>query len=121
MKQACWMLLSLLIAGCLHRSPEDRVLAAFRETGLANERATGVTDTTAAKCTSPTAHVSYVRGDTAVVGLFQDCAPPAPPPPKGQNRISGNAVRFETDYLVLRRNGKWKVEKPISGGAMILL
>jgi hypothetical protein len=113
------MLLLPLIAGCIHRSPEDRVLAAFRETGLANARVADVADTTAAKCTALTAHVKYISGDTAVVGLFQDCATPAPTPPKGQNRISANAIRFETDYLVVRRKGQWKVVKPIGAGAMI--
>jgi len=77
-----------------------------------------VADTTAVKCTSFTAHVNQITGDSAVVALFQDCIIPAPPCPT-QNCRSANAMRYQTDYLVVRRNGKWQVEKPIGGGAMI--
>jgi hypothetical protein len=28
-------------------------------------------------------------------------------------------IRFEMDYLVVRRNGKWKVDKAVGGGTFI--
>ena len=111
------LMLLASVAGCVHRSPEARVLAAFRSSRFAANPVDSDRDTVARKCTATTAHVSSITGDTAIVSVFQDCV--GPPCPAGMNCM-GNVVRFETDYLVVRINGRWTVERPIAGGAGVL-
>jgi hypothetical protein len=105
------------VVGCIHRSPEQRVLAAFKDySGTRVERPMNAPDTNAAKCTPSQTGVAFIKGDTAIVKMWQDCA--GPPCPVGQNCM-GNVMRFETDYLLVRRNGKWTVERPVGAGAMV--
>lgn len=108
-------ILLLLLAACLRRSPESRILAAFRETDFEKERTDSPRDSTAAKCTAITTVVREIMRENAIVAVFQDCA--GPHCPSGQNCMGGNAIRFETDYLMVRSNGRWHVCRPIAGGA----
>ena len=112
MKRVSCILL-LLLAACLHPSPESRILAAFREGGLASERTDHPADPRAAKCTAVKTVVKQIMRENAVVAVFQDC--PGPPCPSGQN-CTGNALRFETDYLMVRNYGRWKLCRPVSAG-----
>ena len=113
MKRAISMVLSPLLIGCVHRSPEARVLAAFREYRSPKQPADHAPDTSAAKCTSPRTSVAFIKGDTAIVALRQDCAAVTRCPAG----FSCGMVRFGTDYLMLKKNGKWSVEKTVGGGA----
>ena len=64
---------------------------------------------------------SYISRDSAVVSLWQQCV--AIPPtfcPTGQcNSIGGNALRFETDYLMIRMKRRWRVDRVVGGGAIM--
>src|SRR2546423_4426248 len=102
------------VAGCFPRSPEQAVIAAYK-----GDRASIAGDSLV--CTKPSAHRSAesMDRDTAIVRVFQDCVKPAPPRPAGPTFGNGSSVRVETDYLVVRRNGRWKVERPLAGGVSI--
>ena len=111
MKMIGGLMLLIMVAGCIHRSPETEVLAAFRKAGLQTIKRDTRVDSAAARCASPASSVAFVTRDTAIVKYFQDCAGcPGPP--------SCGVVRFETDYLVVRRNGNWQVERAVAGGAI---
>ena len=77
-------------------------------------------DSAAVNASKPAAHVSAINGDTAIVALFQDCIRRTPPCAAGFNCRTG-AVRFEWDYLVVRTNGKWKLDRAIAGSSTILM
>jgi len=106
------LMLLIMVAGCIHRSPETEVLAAFRKAGLQTIQPENRVDSAAAaRCASPATSVAFITRDTAIVKYFQDCAGcPGPP--------SCGVVRFETDYLFVRRNGNWQVERAVAGGAI---
>lgn len=117
------LILLVPVIGCLHRTPEQQVLAAFsRQTQLRNQPADCSKDgaTLIAKGSVPQAHVSELKGDTAIVRVWYDCAWRKSPCANGQACTGGGVTRVETDYLVVRQDGAWKVERPISGGSVIL-
>ena len=114
---AVLLLVPAVAAACLHRSPEDRVMAAFGEIP-SSQPGVCLMDNTAVNASKLVAHVSAINGDTAIVALFQDCIRRTAPCPPGFNCRSG-AVRFETDYLVVRRNGKWKLDRALGGATLI--
>ncbi len=120
MKRVGLLLVLLTPLACMHRSPEAYVLAAFRKSGYTKPTDFEPRDTLASRCGEPTAHVASITGDTAIVSVFQDCIDRRVPPcPAGANCMYSNAIRLETDYLVVRRNGKWKVDRPVAGGTLI--
>ena len=120
MKRVVQIVLLLATSACAHASPEARILAAFREAPNIRVADNPERDTLAAKCGAPTTAVRLVRRDTAVVALIQDCIDRRLSAcPVGMNCMTPQGLRFETDYLVLRKNGKWKVDRAI-GGASIL-
>ena len=119
MKRAVLSLVLLTSVGCLHRSPEQQVLAAFRKSDYTNPVDFEPRENSLSKCSAPMEHVSTITGDTAVVVVFQDCIDRRIPPcPAEANCMGGNAVRLETDYLVVKHSGRWRVDRPISGGIL---
>ncbi len=108
--------LLLILAACVHQSPESRILAAFGEGMVRSERTDHPADTTVKNCGEVTTLVTNIMRENAVVAVFQDCTIARSPCPSGQNCLGGNAVRFESDYLMVRTNGRWKVCRAISGG-----
>ena len=98
-------------AACVHRSPEAAVIAAFKEASSQSGLQGARLDSAARGCTSPATKVQLIAKDTAVLKYFQDCSgcPGVP---------SCGTLRYETDYLVLKRNGHWKVDKAVGGGVM---
>ena len=98
-------------AACVHRSPEAAVRAAFNEARLLRGWPSARLDSAALACTSPSTKVEFIAEDTAALKYFQDCA--------GCPGIrSCGTVRFETDYLIVKRNGNWKVDKAVGGGTI---
>jgi hypothetical protein len=97
-------------AACVHRSPEAAVIAAFNEASQTGFEGAHL-DSAARGCTSPATKVQFIAKDTAVLKYFQDCAgcPGVP---------SCGTLRFETDYLILKKNGHWKVDKAVGGGVI---
>ncbi|MFL5483938.1 MAG: hypothetical protein ACJ8AK_17285 [Gemmatimonadaceae bacterium] len=75
-------------------------------------------DSAAVKAGKPELRVRCITGNTAIVALVQDCIRQTPPCPPGLN-CQGGAVRFETDYLVVRTNGHWELKRAIAGGETI--
>src|SRR6266550_9120703 len=68
------------------------------------------------------ARVDTVMGDSAFVSVSRICTQFARKCPSGQACISwGGAIEYSTNYLVARRNGVWKVVKPLSGSAAIMM
>lgn len=68
------------------------------------------------------ARVDTVMGDSAFASVLRVCTQFASKCPAGQACVSwGGAVEYSTNYLLARRNGVWKVVKPISGGQAILM
>lgn len=112
-------LLAAIIAGlaaCVHRSEHDEILDAM-------------VNPTASELSCPPAgakvvhgplmrKLDSVKGDTAFATLMIDCAVQPPPCPAGQTCAtpSSNVVRVTTTYLLIRRHGEWRVEKPVAGG-----
>jgi hypothetical protein len=110
MRAVCGFLMIAAVA-CVHRSPEDRVLTAFREASL-QQPTRPPADSAGAKCTLLKPKVVFVSGDSAIVALRQDCASVASCP----TGFSCGMVRFETDYLMTRKDGRWRLEKAVAGG-----
>jgi hypothetical protein len=69
------------------------------------------------------AGVDTVMGDSAFARVWMDCIRY---PQTCANResscgsTSSGAVRIGTDYLLVRKRGKWKIEKPVSGSEVTL-
>jgi hypothetical protein len=98
--------------GCLHRSPKDVVMKAIK-----SEHASVAGDSVV--CSKLVAHQDTAGTDTAIVRVFQDCVKPGAAQSAGARFGSGNSFRIETDYLVVRRNGRWEVDRPIAGATII--
>lgn len=110
-----WLSLFVLVGvtGCIHRSPEAQVLAALDHARIGGAAKASVADSTT-NCTALQTKLARLEGDTAIVRIWQDCASRCP---TGSNCM--NSVRLETDYLMVRRNGKWNVEH-VAGGAAVI-
>src|SRR5438034_3549966 len=67
--------------------------------------------------------VGTVMGDSAIAMLIQECIRDPRKCPNGEQLCFGysGVIQMETTYLLLRRNGKWRVEKPLSGSTGILM
>jgi hypothetical protein len=155
--------LGVLIAvgamGCLHRSPEERILAAFADYGgqwlqaekpppeylsfrdkvsawvfrdlMSHGRFRVAPQGQALYCPGVPekgnhgydlgARVAGVYGDSAFAAISQTCARFAPKCPTSDPCFSmgGPLIVYETTYLLRLTNGRWKVVKPVSGGAII--
>jgi hypothetical protein len=149
-------LIVVALSGCIHRSPNERILAAFSRDGggplFLGDPApeyVGFADPVSARVLGgavrggkyrvPPAgqplycpgvagsgnkgyllgvHVYTVRGDTAFATLAQDCNPSAACP-RGELCGSMGTLRRMTDYLLVRRGGKWAIAKVVSGGVTI--
>ena len=85
---------------------------------MAAERTDQAAETTVAKCSAVRTVVKEIMRENAVVAVYQDCAGPSCP--AGQTCMGGNVLRFETDYLMVRSYGRWKICKPISAGVISL-
>jgi len=102
----------LLVGACVHRSQEQQILAAFGP--LPVSHADQADTAVASKCGAPFARVAMIKGDTAIVAVSEDCAATPLPPRPGTNFGPGGVLRFETDYLVVRVKGRWRVDRPVS-------
>ena len=157
-----WLIAIMGVAGCLHRSPEERILTAFSNDGsepfffpegqpqyllFADERTARVLwrikrdghyamapEHSKLFCPKAkvaglhgyliSASVDTVMGDSAIASLNLDCAQAPPPCPDAKQSCviwSAGMIRMSTNYLLVRRAGKWKVEKPISGSVGIAM
>ena len=108
--------MAMAVTGCVHRSDEDQIFAALSsptESGLS--------------CPAPGANAVHgplmkrletIRGDSAFATLMMDCVQQSAPCPSGQTCAASGVVRVATTYLLIRRHGKWEVERPISGAVM---
>src|SRR6266581_1169285 len=70
------------------------------------------------------ARVDTTMGDSAYASLLMDCIrDPQRCPNRDQTCPTwySGAVQIETEYLLVRKNGKWKVSKPVSGGIGVLM
>ncbi|HST07998.1 MAG TPA: hypothetical protein VLJ83_07480, partial [Gemmatimonadaceae bacterium] len=65
------------------------------------------------------ARVPTIMGDTAFATLTLECA--GVPCAKGQPCVWGSIVQRQTNYLLVRTNGEWKVEKALSGATVIAM
>jgi hypothetical protein len=153
MKALGYSLALLTLAGCLHRSPEADILAAFGddESALADDSGhvgyvvfqDSITAAVfrnlvhsgrvrvAPKAQLPfcsavkvdgihgalvRAKVDSVMSDSAFASLVRTCRSIPPPPlPKGQLTFGsfGGTQIERTVYLMVRKNGKWIVAKPL--------
>jgi hypothetical protein len=156
-----WLLpLMVALSGCMHRSPEERMLDAFSNDKsdrlffpdgepqylrFADERTAWALRRierggryriapAGASLLCPgvpdeglhgyliAARVDTVMGDSAIAGLMMDCIRDPYICPSGQQScvsMNSGVIRIMTDYLLTRRNGKWTVAKPVSGGIAI--
>jgi hypothetical protein len=151
-------LISLGLVGCLHRSAEDRILAAFSGSnwdGLFSAEATpqfvAFRDDASARVfrnvsrsgayrIAPTnqplfcpgvpekgnhgyllgARVDTVMGDSAFATVTLMCTRFVSKCASGQFCASwGSTIQYETNYLLARSNGNWKVVRAVSGGVAI--
>lgn len=105
--------LAATLAGCVPPSEHDRILAALP------------TSSESVSCPPPGANAVHGpimkrldadMGDSAYVTVMMDCVQQLTPCPNGETCGDGSSgvVRVATLYLLLRRNGKWRVEKPVS-------
>jgi len=72
---------------------------------------------------SLSAHADTVMGDSAYATLTQDCIGIPRSCPNGEKtcaRIGSDVLRTTTTYLLVRKNGKWRVARPVSGGVITL-
>ena len=110
--------LLLAVSACLHRSPEDQILGALSSARVKQISCPNV-DGEAVRRSLIGAKVDTVFGDTAFADVFYDCASTPQTCPAGLPscfNASSGVVRVSTNYLLVRRGGRWKVERPISGG-----
>ena len=72
---------------------------------------------------SLSAKAEKVMGDSAYATLIQDCIGIPRSCPTGETTcamMGSGVLRTTTTYLLVRKNGKWFVAKPVSGGEMLL-
>ena len=157
-KKAVILALGLLLAGCLRRSPEERILAVFSDidaakmfAGQAAPDYVGFADATSERVLgnvmrdgryriAPShqplycpgvpaegnhgyllgARVPTMMGDTAFATITLECAANSPCP-NGQLCASGGALEHQTNYLIIRTNGKWKLERALGGADVIAI
>jgi hypothetical protein len=65
-----------------------------------------------------------VHGDSAYATVVLDCAGTSPQCPDAAHACvttGGIVTRYETLYLLVRKNGRWAIAKPISGAQINLL
>jgi hypothetical protein len=60
------------------------------------------------------ARVIKLMGDSAIATIERTYAANGP-----REAVWGGIIRYSDNFLLLRRGGKWRVEKPINGSSMI--
>ena len=149
----------LALSGCLHRSPEDRILAAFGEASddwtffvgpqpqflrygdKASARIFGSLTRSGQYRIAPESEpllcpgvaepgnhgyalgvrVNSVMGDSAIATISGACSRFVARCPAGETCLSiGDAMKYQTEYLLRRTREGWRVEKALAGSIAIM-